>query len=92
MDLSKKKFEVKIHFVVEEMKDGVPTPFVENALTYHDIGYDGVVGVENALMQTLDQLNDWGVTMAMENGLGERMSMLGLGEKVAALSASKAGG
>ena len=88
-DLSKKKFQIKVHFEVQEVKDGQLTPFVENCLTYHDIGYDGVVGVENALMQTLDQLNDWGVSMAMDNGLGKRMSMLGLDQKVAALSAAK---
>ena len=83
---------MKVHFEVKEIKDGQTTPFVENCLTYHDIGYDGVCGIENALMQTLDQLNDWGVTMAMESGLGERMSMLGLDQKVAALSVPKPAG
>lgn len=90
-DLSKKKFQIKVHFEVQEVKDGQMSPFVENTLTYHDIGYDGVVGVENALMQTLSQLNDWGVVAAMDAGMGERMSMLGLDAKVAALSTAKTG-
>jgi hypothetical protein len=86
-----KKFEVRLHLEVKEVKEGGTEEFFENNLLYHDIGYDGVVAIESALLETLGQLNDWGVMTAMEAGLGERLSALGLDSKVAALSVGKAG-
>lgn len=85
-----KRFEVSLALTVREVKDGEPTPFFNNTLTYHDIGYDGVVAVEQVLMEALGQLSDAGIVQAMELGLGERLQALGIagiGDKVAAMSA-----
>lgn len=82
-----KRFVVALTLDVKEIKDGEPTPFFDNTLTYHDIGYDGVVGVEQLLTEALSQLNDWGVVKAMELGLSEKLSALGLGDRVEAMAA-----
>jgi hypothetical protein len=63
----------------------VPEGFFENLLTYHDIGYDGVIAVEQVLQEALAQLGDAGVLKAMELGLGEKLEALGLGQRMAAL-------
>lgn len=81
-----KRFRIKLHLEIEEMKDGVPEGFFENLLTYHDIGYDGVIMVEQALSQTLAELGDQGVLKAMEMGLGEKLEAMGLGPRMAALA------
>jgi len=80
-----KRFEIRIDFNVKEVKDGVATNFFDNVLTYHDIGLDGVVAIEASLIEWLGHLNDVGVMQAVENGLGEKLSALGLTEKVECL-------
>jgi hypothetical protein len=84
--VSDKRFQVRISLDVKEIKDGVPTDFCDNCLTYHDIGQDGVVAIESSLIEMLGQMNDWGVMRAMDAGLGGNLSALGMGGKVAALS------
>lgn len=74
---------------VKEVKDGEHTPFFDNVLTYHDMGYDGVVAVEQALMGTLNELGNAGIFQAMELGLGPKlaaMDVAGIDQKVAAMS------
>jgi hypothetical protein len=80
-----KRFEVQIALLVKELKDGQPTDFFDNTLTYHDIGYDGVVMVEQTMVEALNKLSDVGIIQAQAMGLGDRLSALGLGPKVQSL-------
>lgn len=82
-----KRFEVSIALTVKEVKDGVPTAFFDNTLAYHDIGYDGVVMVEQTMVEALNKLSDVGIGQAMALGLGDKLSALGLGAKVQSLGA-----
>jgi hypothetical protein len=85
-----KRFEVALTLEVKEIKDGEPTGFFDNTLRYHDIGYDGVVAVEQVLMEALGELTDAGILQAMQLGLGEKLQALGVagvGDKVAAMAA-----
>ncbi len=81
-----KRFEVELTVVVREKKGDSDVPFFDNTLRYHDMPYDGVVAFENQLIGVLQSLNDMGITQALALGLGERLSAMGLGEKVESLS------
>lgn len=81
-----KRFEVELTVVVREKKGEGDVPFFDNTLRYHDMPYDGVVAFENQLIGVLQSLNDMGITQALALGLGERLSAMGLGEKVESLS------
>lgn len=84
-----RRFEVALTLDVREIEDGETKPFFDNTLKYHDIGYEGVVAVEQVLMEALNQLTDAGIVKAMELGLGPKlaaMNVAGVDQKVAALS------
>ena len=83
--MADKRFRVALTLDVREMKDGEPTEFFDNTLTYHDMGYDGVIAVEQVLQQALAELGDQGVIKAMEMGLGEKLEAMGLGPRMATL-------
>ncbi len=83
-----KRFELKLGLQVKEVTPEGLKPFFDNVLTYHDLPYDGLVKVEEQLVGVLGQLGDWGVVNAMQMGLSERLSALGMGEKVTALAAT----
>jgi hypothetical protein len=89
-DMTGKKFELKIRLeVCEDKGGGNMEPFFDNDLTYHGIGYDGIVAIESGLIDMLTQMNEWGLMQAMEGGLGERLSALGLDARIGALAAAK---
>ena len=88
--MADKRFEVSLALNIKECKgDEGMTPFFDNTLTYHDMTYDGVVALESMLMDVLTQLNEAGVLKAMELGLGDQLTAMGLGSKVAALAAKQ---
>jgi len=89
-DMTGKKFELRIRLEVAEQKPEGLEPFFDNDLTYHGIGYDGIVAIESGMIDLLSQMNEWGVVTAMEGGLGNRMSMLGLDQRMDALKALRA--
>lgn len=78
-----KRFEVTVDFQVTEGGKA----FFGNSFTYHDLPYDGLVSVEAQMTGVLNEMANVGVLQAMQLGLGDRLSALGMGEKVAALSA-----
>lgn len=81
-----KRFRIRLHLEIEETSAGAPEGFFENLLTYHNIGYDGVIMVEQALSQMLAELGDQGVLRAMEMGLGKKLEAMGLGPRMTALA------
>jgi len=85
-----RRFVLNLALDIKEVKDDGTDEFFNNSLTYHNIGYDGVVAVEQVLTQAIGQLSDFGVVKAMELGLGEQLTAMGLGEQVEALSAKMA--
>ena len=83
-----KRFVVTLTLdIKEKMEGGELSDFFNNTLKYGDIGYDGVVGVEQVLTEALAQLGDWGIMKAMSLGLGEKLSAMGFGERVEAMAA-----
>lgn len=82
-----KRFVVVLTLDIKEIKDGEATDFFSNELKYTDIGYEGVVGIEQVLTEALAQLGDWGIMKAMDLGLSEQLSAMGFGEQVSAMAA-----
>lgn len=82
-----KRFDVTLCLSIKEVKEDGPVPFFDNTLNYHELTYDGVVAMESMLLDVLNQLGDAGVMKAMELGLGEKLAMMGMGDKMAALQA-----
>ena len=78
MSVRDKKFEVSICLDIKELKDGETTPFFDDTLRYHDIGYDGVVAIEQVLLGAVSQLGAAGVQMAVDAGLGDKLEVLGI--------------
>jgi len=81
MSVKNKKFNVSICLEIKEIKDGEACPFFDDTLQYHDIGYEGVVGIEQVLLGAVSQLAAAGVQTAVDAGLGEKLSIV-LGKKV----------
>ena len=75
-----KRFEVSIPFKVEEIVNGESTPFFDCDLVYHDMPYDGVVAIQYAMIELLKGLNQMGVEVANEMGLGANLEKL-MGKK-----------
>jgi hypothetical protein len=82
-----KRFVLNLTLDIKEIKDDGVEEFFNNSLTYNDIGYEGVVAVEQVLAGSITQLSEFGVVKAMELGLGEQLTAMGLGEQVAAMAA-----
>ena len=82
-----KRYEVTISLVAREVKDGTPVPFFDNALSYHDLPYEGLVACEQVLLDALQKLGEAGIGQAIKLGLGDRLAAIGMGSKVAAFAA-----
>ena len=76
-----KRFEISIPYVVQEIKDGQSVPFFDCKVEYHDVGYDGLVAIQTAVVEMLNRLNGFGLDTAEAMGLGKKMEMLGVGKK-----------
>jgi hypothetical protein len=82
-----KRYEVTISLTAREIKDGTPVPFFDNALSYHDLPYEGLVACEQVLLDALQKLGEAGIGQAMKLGLGDKLAAIGMGSKVAAFAA-----
>ena len=80
MSGEERRFEITVGLCVKEEGPGqsAAKPFFNNELTYHDIGYDGLVMVEQVMMEMLAKLADQGVIKAQAMGLGEKLTALGV--------------
>lgn len=80
-----KRFQVTLSLDIK-LEDGAELrPFFVNTSVYSDLPYDGVITVQQLMLGVLNSLGDAGVAKALDAGLGEKLSALGLGDKVAAL-------
>lgn len=81
--------ELTIGLCIHELKDGTPMPFCQGTMILRDSAKT------QTFVDWLRTMNDWGIQKALTGGeklpVEERLSILGLGERVAALSAGKAG-
>ena len=74
-----KKFVVTLTLDVKEhTTDGSTEDFFNSVVTYPKIGYEGVVGIEQALLEILIKLGDAGLKQAVAMGLESKMQAMGI--------------
>jgi hypothetical protein len=71
--------------VKEHTTEGSTEDFFSSMVTYPKIGYEGVIGIEQALLEVLIKLGDAGLIKAEMMGLGDKMKALGLTPRLSAL-------
>lgn len=71
-----RKFEVSIPFSVKEMVDGEEKLFFDCTLDYHNLGYDGIVAIQGAMIQLLETLHDYGMSKVEAMGLTDKLKEL----------------
>lgn len=73
------KFEVKIVLSVNEVNEsGKASDFFNSEIKYGSLPYEGVVAIEQLMIEMVTKLGDWGVDMAVSNGLGDKLAALGV--------------
>ena len=71
-----KRFKVEIPFSVCEIdSDGKETPFFDCKLEYHDVPYDGVVGIQSCMVELLQRLNQVGFETVKAMGLEDKLKV-----------------
>ena len=80
MSKEEKKFEVSFSLTVQEIKESTPTPFFDSEVRYHEIPYSGVIMVEQAMLDLLNQLGEAGLQQG-DGELHAKLKELGIGPK-----------
>jgi len=78
------RFSVSVVLDVKEVTtDGSAVDFFNSTVNYPNMGYDGVIGIEQAMLQVLQQLGDAGLKQAVALGHGEKMEAMGFAPRLA---------
>lgn len=67
------KYSAKIKLEIQETTGGKDEPFFDSEITYDNLGYAEVVGVELAMMGALNTLMEAGVVQAEALGMGDEI-------------------
>lgn len=70
---TEKRFCVTIPLKIEKLEGDDKTPFFDCVLEYHNVSYDAIVAIQCALVEMLDELNNFGIKTATAMGLGEKL-------------------
>ena len=80
-----RRFEVSLplELNIVEVVGAELKPFFDGKLelNYHDMGYDGAVAVQAAMIELLQRLNGFGFDKAEIMGFGDKLKALGLAKK-----------
>lgn len=76
------RFEVSFNFAIgkKDDQDGI-NPFFNSNFNYNDLPYEGVVAIEQLVIEMVSKLGQWGVDRAIDKGLETNLSALGVSVK-----------